>query len=193
MVNFDSQDIEILDDAVAVIRWHAWMYIGSAENLLSKIISYFLENLIFMGISDFSYEEHNDFILIQSNVDWMQASHSNNAKKTEEVFSHLVPVLPPEPTKESLNRFRAEVLLTAFYFDYFTLGETGGYGNESVINKQSELIGSFKNRGRFIAISKNRTLPPDHNINHKRPDRTISEIENDIRWLTFIKEQQEKT
>ena len=190
MPNYGPKDIAVLD-AVESIRLRAWMYVGAKENLLPKIISSFLENLVFLGVSDFHYKELNDLVVIKSNTDWMKNSGIHTICLND-VFKCIVPVLPPEPSKEGMNRFRAEVLLTAFYFDYFTFGETGEYGNKALALGNSMTKQLFKEAGRFIVISKNQELPSGHNINHERPDRTLSEIENEIYWLSIMKEQKEK-
>ena len=90
-----------------------------------------------------------------------------------------------------MRALQGEVFLTAFYYQFYTTGNSGGYGNKDFINEICTDIqkNSLKNYGRVLIVSKEQKLPKEHGINFERGERSISELENERKWLDIAVQQ----
>ena len=160
MTKYNSNDMQTLTDFHEAIRKRAYMYSPNPHDPLEGIIKGITDSFEYLDVKDFRVLETDDVISLEAQQDWLR--RNENLTSVEMVFNEL------RSMKGSVNDVRAEVYLKAFYYDFYTFGAAGNYGDESLMSSQflptqksTRYIGT---QGRVLIVSKMRNLPEDHNI-----------------------------
>ena len=166
MPTYDETDIELLTlkDAHDAIRKHAYMYARSPREPIAEIIKGITEGIESLGITEFCVKDTDKFICVEAKDDWLQPNEVFDS--VEMAFKHLAPL------KGHINSVRTEVYLKAFYFDFFTSGLSGLYGNGEIARQfYLENYSNYSETGgRVLIVSKKRNLPKKHQICFTAPD-----------------------
>jgi len=177
MSKYDITDIRTVS-FVEAIRLRPWMYLGDPRNYLgvpknplSTIVGIFSDSFLDLGVSEFTICETQNFFIIETKQDWL----NNKNNRDVEYYFRESTTGPP----------RAEPLLPAFYYPFYTKGDIGELGKKEVFEKfcAHERLDISDVYGRILIISKQQRLPKNHGIVFERPQQSIEDLENDKKWL----------
>ena len=165
MPQYTSDDITTIN-ALEHIRQRPWMNVRKPREPLPNILSFFAESFIYLGVSDFSIHDKDNYVLIKTSTDWFDKSEIT----LESAFNGL-------HVYDNCRRAnRGEVFLTAFYYPFYTTGKTGNYGDENLSCSQPREL--QKRDGRLLLILKEQALPDNHGIVYEQPPQSLAELEN---------------
>ena len=157
MPKYEAKDL-VLTDFHDAIRKRAYMYVRSPRDPLDAIIEGIIAAIKSFSILEFSIKNRDDFICIEVKDDWLQPNEYFDS--VDMAFQKLAPL------EGHLDRVRTEVFLQAFYFDFFTSGMAGTYGDGQVARHffAENYSNSIESMGRVLIVSKIQNLPEDHQI-----------------------------
>ena len=179
------KDVPVLSSLDA-IRMRPSMYLRCPTAPLIDILGTFADSFLHLGMTEFTICEEPSFYIIKSKQDWL---NQDNGNKLEFFFNGIFPI--KGAFKADAIFIQAEVFLEAFYFQFFTMGDAGEYGNLDFLEESygETIKENSKQYGRILIISKQQQLPKDHGINFEKPERTIAELENERKWLDLAIQQ----
>jgi len=136
----------------------------------------FVDSFLCLDVREFTICEEENLFIIKSKQDWLD---QGNQLSFEDYFDNLIHI------KNQSRALQAEVFLAAFYFPFYTIGKAGEHGERVLFEKcgDTHTAQDLENYDRVLIVSKEQKLPELHGINFERPKRSVSELENEKRWL----------
>lgn len=116
MAAYTKDDLQILTDAVALIRGNPKMYLGADEATGEHLAAQMMSTLIWLGALPAKVSKHGPWWVVSSDDDWLVKSGHADVKVA---FSRIVPL------SGLINSHRSEVLLSAFADAVVTSGTDG--------------------------------------------------------------------
>lgn len=109
---FTREDIQVLDDAVSLVRRQPTMYLtaGVTSENIAKVIAH---DALVLGARRILIERHSDWLVVGAEIDWLREAGRMGAVPTPtELFRRIVPLL-----EDGANSMRHEILATAYAKD----------------------------------------------------------------------------
>jgi hypothetical protein len=151
MRKFTEADIQIIDDAVAVLRKRPDTYIGDLP-WGPRLAAGMALDLVLLGALPMRADRRDDWWLVESDVDWLNTSSGPRTDK--DPFKFIVPL-----HQYGQYAFRSEILLSAFA-DVVVTGSGGQLdwitgGTEADVSRLPKVWAdrfAKDHKGRFVAF-----------------------------------------